>query len=152
MTCGGGIGADPASQASLAKKDFLKIFAKLDPYFAAIAKDNSGCSRSLEKKMLKSICAAAVCTASVLVLAPAAQAATEFSVLSWPDGLKYVPCAAFNKLADGTWEQAATIHVGGANARELTGTRYKNTSQSRILETRCGAVDQQAGAERAVTQ
>lgn len=104
--------------------------------------------------MLKSMIAAAVCAASIVTMTPASQAAAEFSVLSWPDGLKYVPCAAFNKLSDGTWEQAAPIHIGGANARELTGTRFKNTSQSRVLEARCGEVgeDQQAGAQSSVTK
>ncbi|MBN9083268.1 MAG: hypothetical protein BGP04_03590 [Rhizobiales bacterium 62-17] len=107
--------------------------------------------------MLKGMFAAAACAASVLVMAPVSQAATEFSVLSWPDGLKYVPCAAFHKLPDGTWEQAAAIHVSGANAKTLSGNRYKNTSQSRMLEARCGetpasAIEkQQAGAQSSVT-
>ena len=49
-------------------------------------------------------------------------------------GLADLPCGAFKKNPDGSWTQGATLIAGGAL---IVGLNFKNTNETRIIESKC---------------
>jgi hypothetical protein len=64
-----------------------------------------------------------------------ARAEVTYTITSYPAGLADLPCDAFNKNADGSWTQVATLVAGGALIP--AGSNFKNTAETRIIETKC---------------
>jgi hypothetical protein len=75
-----------------------------------------------------------ITAATLLVISFTATAAT-YTITSYPAGLADLPCDAFNKNADGSWTQVATLVAGGALIP--AGSNFKNTAETRIIETKC---------------
>lgn len=63
-------------------------------------------------------------------------AETMYTINGWPEGLKTIPCDAFERMPDGSWAQTGTIIVQPEN-NTMSHNRFKNTGETRILEQRC---------------
>jgi hypothetical protein len=75
-----------------------------------------------------------ITAATLLVISFTARAAT-YTITSYPAGLADLPCDAFKKNPDGSWTQVATLIAGGALIP--AGNNFKNTAETRIIETKC---------------
>ena len=72
--------------------------------------------------------------ATLLAIPFAARAETTYSITSYPAGLADLPCDPFKKNPDGSWTQVAILVAGGAL---IVGLDFKNTSETRIIESKC---------------
>ena len=64
----------------------------------------------------------------------AASGRVTYTITSYPAGLADLPCDAFKKNPDGSWTQVAILVAGGAL---IVGLHFKNTSETRIIESKC---------------
>jgi len=64
----------------------------------------------------------------------AARAEVTYTITSYPAGLADLPCDAFKKNPDGSWTQVAILVAGGAL---IVGLHFKNTNETRIIESKC---------------
>jgi hypothetical protein len=72
--------------------------------------------------------------ATWLVASFGARAEITYTITSYPAGLADLPCDAFKKNPDGSWTQVAILIAGGAL---IVGLHFKNTNETRIIESRC---------------
>lgn len=63
-----------------------------------------------------------------------ARAEVTYTITSYPAGLADLPCDAFKKNPDGSWTQVAVLIAGGAL---IVGLHFKNTNETRIIESKC---------------
>jgi hypothetical protein len=87
------------------------------------------CSRRREPVRIFVVIAAAWLAASF-----AARAEVTYTITSYPAGLADLPCDAFKKNPDGSWTQVAILVAGGAL---IVGLHFKNTNETRIIESKC---------------
>jgi hypothetical protein len=62
------------------------------------------------------------------------EAEMTYTITSYPAGLADLPCDAFKKNPDGSWTQVAILIAGGAL---IVGLNFKNTNETRIIESKC---------------
>ena len=82
----------------------------------------------------KSIFSHVLIAATLLPVSFAARAEMTYTITSYPAGLADLPCDAFKKNPDGSWTQVATLIAGGAL---IVGLNFKNTNETRIIESKC---------------
>jgi hypothetical protein len=68
-------------------------------------------------------------------VAHAQQKTDTFTFKSLEDAAKELPCQAFAKNDDGSWTSKVTLVIGGKSS---SGDTFKNSRESKILDTRCG--------------
>ncbi len=105
-----------------------------------------------------------MCTLAAGFLASTAAAAASktpapYHAKTWGDAVQHAPCSYFKKNSDGSWTQIGTIIVGNGTGLKvtdgtvegpgsliadnitnatLTGNSFKNSSEARELDSRCG--------------
>jgi hypothetical protein len=82
----------------------------------------------------KSIFSHVLIAATLLAVSFAARAEMTYTITSYPAGLADLPCDAFKKNPDGSWTQVAILIAGGAL---IVGLNFKNTKETRIIESKC---------------
>jgi hypothetical protein len=78
--------------------------------------------------------ASLIIAATLLAASFTARAEMTYTITSYPAGLADLPCGAFKKNPDGSWTQVATLIAGGAL---IVGLNFKNTNETRIIESKC---------------
>jgi hypothetical protein len=82
----------------------------------------------------KSIFSHVLIAATLLAVSFAARAEMTYTITSYPAGLADLPCDAFKKNPAGSWTQVAILIAGGAL---IVGLNFKNTKETRIIESKC---------------
>ena len=82
----------------------------------------------------KSIFSHVLIAATLLAVSFAARAEMTYTITSYPAGLADLPCDAFKKNPDGSWTLVAILIAGGAL---IVGLNFKNTKETRIIESKC---------------
>jgi hypothetical protein len=63
--------------------------------------------------------------------------AEEYTVTSWPNGIKQLPCSAFRKNPDGSWTVTATVHVGSVTLSNVT---FRGGGEAKMIEEKCRSI------------
>jgi hypothetical protein len=63
--------------------------------------------------------------------------AEEYTVPSWPDGIKQLPCSVFHKNPDGSWTMTATVHAGFLTLSNVT---FRGGGEAKMIEAKCGSI------------
>jgi len=63
--------------------------------------------------------------------------AEEYTIPSWPNGIKQLPCSVFHKNSDGSWTMVATVHAGFMTLSNVT---FRGGGEAKMIEEKCGAI------------
>jgi hypothetical protein len=63
--------------------------------------------------------------------------AEEYSISSWPNGIKELPCSAFHKNPDGSWTLTATVHAGHITLSNVT---FRGGAEAKIIDEKCRSI------------
>ena len=66
----------------------------------------------------------------------AAQYLPTYTVLSWPAGIKDLPCSAFRKNGPDSWTLIANVYAGGTS---MSGVTFVKRGETKMIEEKCGA-------------
>ena len=72
--------------------------------------------------------------AATVAISASASAGT-YTIDRWPQDIEKVPCDAWKHNADGSWTQTGTIVSASGT---MVGQAFKGTTETRIIETKCG--------------
>jgi hypothetical protein len=78
-----------------------------------------------------------MCIVSLLMLAPVSLAnAKTYTLSSWPDGIKDLPCSIMRKQSNGSWTISGTIKSPGVIVTDPTLDAV--ATEGRMIEAKCG--------------
>jgi hypothetical protein len=64
----------------------------------------------------------------------AAQYLPTYTVSSWPDGIKDLPCSAFRKNGPDSWTLIANVYTGGTIMSNAT---FRKGEELKMIEEKC---------------